>query len=478
MELRRQAGAQLSEDEQRLLNGAIYDHLEKYFSPSGKDGTAKLDDRALADKFLLTREDFKELHDRFLAVREERTKEAVELLSKHKKPNAERALVEMATGDIEHSPTLARLAKEFEQKWTSEQQKPMNEQSISPLFVGDVLQKISNQLEALSWPENTKDAAKIYNQWLEAQKDAVNNPAAIEKVEQLRERLNTINAEREKFLNDNLRPILKAAGINLPKFELKVVQEINRLSTEAAAAAEYHGGTGKIEILESKIISDNHLDPELVGVLSHEVAHHEQNILVIRKLADELENNKQIDKDRLRLRYYQDSGRSLDEKFLENILQWRDKDLANKHLTQGENERAETLIRSDGAKDDYVRIQRQLTQLRPYTDAFNSDRSIRSLLEVKDSQQRKAKLEGILEKVPNEVAQDLKILDEAQKSGAPQVKELYRALSEKLKKEFKFKKEMLIFEREQLYYNDSMEREAFTAGHRGYFFAKLHQRRR
>ena len=478
LELLRQKGKDLPVSDQNKLNSIISHNLETVFSTPGKDGQTELykdekDYLDIADKLVLTVADTKKLHQRYIDAREADMEFSINLWSKDEKPGAQGILISKIFAENEHSPALIRLSKDLEKQWTSEQQKSTNEESISPLLVGKTLQQISGQLADLSWPEDTKDAPLLYGQWLQAQKDGANDPKSMIKADELREKLDIINVKRQEFLSRNLSQIIEAAGLNLPTFKLNIVPNIVQSARELEAAATYTPTNGEIEILESKVSSDDtNLNPKLISLVLHELAHHEQNILRMRDDFDAFESNPpHLAKDRVK-QLYQLVKRDVDKDFLDNVLEWRDKVLNNKQLSEGEKKRAAALTKSMAEREKIFALNEKLDQLTRYLSPLNANQSLNALLEVRDNDERRAKLAKILDRKPKEVEQDYRALDEEEKNGSP------KALRNKLLEDFRLKKQLLTIDLQKLIHFDSAEEiGAYTVGNRAYFFAKLHERR-
>ena len=252
----------------------------------------------------------------------------------------------------------------------------------------------------------------------------------------------------------------------------------------------YYGGNGEVHIAEGLVLTDNHPGADLIRTVAHEFAHHEQNNLIIWRLAEQLEsklssqaapgtrikidaNSSKPIKSELQEAYRARVGNELSEKFLDSVLGLRDR-----NLTEGEKKRADALISSQHELRETLivsaRINEITEKLNRYIPLFSKNLSIDQLLYGKGDQ-RLGVLSRILgvNELPDEIVQKFKQFEQAQKDGSPSVGKLDTGLRELLKEVFIATKDLLA-KREFGSYRDRLhEEEAYRVGARANLFAGM-----
>ncbi len=154
------------------------------------------------------------------------------------------------------------------------------------------------------------------------------------------EQLTAIAEELEKELVritecriNSLQPVASKIStlLNLPVARLE--------STDEDVNAAYLIGSGKVQVKRQILMEDKPLSEEVMSSLLHEIGHMEQDVLVIRMIADEIglkfgQHSQQLEK--LYERYAAGIGYAPDSMFLLAVLRLR----ADRPLTAGEKVRA------------------------------------------------------------------------------------------------------------------------------------------
>lgn len=155
-----------------------------------------------------------------------------------------------------------------------------------PLLDVSLLHYLCSLSASFQWsePSGAEQAYEGYRQYkeelaeLNPDVDANAYQAVLARLESAEEEIKQITERRVNCLQPLLNQISRA--LNLPNAMLS--------ATDRDCCAAYVVGTGCIEVNRDILMEDKPLSEELMSSLLHEMGHMEQDVLVIRKIADDL----------------------------------------------------------------------------------------------------------------------------------------------------------------------------------------------
>lgn len=315
------------------------------------------------------------------SITNETRQKAIDFLAKQTSPESARML-QSVTLDREKSVAEA-ARKALLERWTTQQQ-PATGETISELAVGDRLKRYAEEVSKVNWPDG-KDLTDLRKRHVQAEAELFNAKwdlaAKITEDPDAQDRIAEKFGDKEymeKFLKDKpaelaqyrgylkqeaeakalaaeyegilktrmdvvdayVKKYCKELGITPPKLEFYVPMGEGKENY-----GEYTTGKGEIGINDKLVTSGKGPSPEFLSTLFHELGHHEQDTLGVRRLADELKIGKNASADeiqKLREVFSKRYGKEElpDEKFITDTLAKRD----GVELTEGQAQRADKLI--------------------------------------------------------------------------------------------------------------------------------------
>lgn len=188
---------------------------------------------------------------------------------------------------------------------------------------------------SFQWGERVEEFYERYKEHHErlAATDPYNDTITHEQLTAIAEELEKELVRITECRINSLQPVASKISslLNLPVARLE--------STDEDVNAAYLIGSGKVQVNRQILMEDKPLSEEVMSSLLHEIGHMEQDVLVIRMIADEIglkfgQHSQQLEK--LYERYAAGIGYAPDSMFLLAVLRLR----ADKPLTPGEKVRA------------------------------------------------------------------------------------------------------------------------------------------
>lgn len=276
--------------------------------------------------------------------------QAMQLLHAIRPPSYQRSLW-YASRDCDDSVayTATMACMQF---WQSDGKVPDDLEPFAMLNL-NLLFHLSKIASAFKWRDSA-GVGDMYTQWqVDLEQLAQLNPGQEQqkhlylkkKTEKTDAQLSEIAARR---LND-LQPVVDAVTTSLGLPHAKI-----RSTDVAGVSASYLVGTGTVEFSKSTLLDDKPLSEEFMSSMLHELAHMEQDVLIIKMIADLLglqfgQHGKQLNE--LFQHYAEAIGYAPDSIFLLEVLRLR----RDKLLSEGEKKRAERLV--NAAYDNFFACQ-------------------------------------------------------------------------------------------------------------------------
>ena len=197
----------------------------------------------------------------------------------------ERALSYAAKDEDDHVAYNAII--HLNQLWRSQNGMIPTGLELFPLLDIDLLVKLCQVSAAFEWP-TAANADELLEQFritveqleqAEAAQDLASKARLEETALRIEDQLKRITERRVNCLQPLLNRITSSLGV--PNAQLEA-------SDDEAICAAYLVGTGCIKINRAILLEDKPLSEELMSSLLHEIGHLEQDVLVIRMVADDL----------------------------------------------------------------------------------------------------------------------------------------------------------------------------------------------
>lgn len=239
--------------------------------------------------------------------------------------------------------------------------------------------------------------------------------------EQLRKQVDELVAKRMSLLRRPLDNLASESGLPEPRLASKIT-----FPEEPDVNGSYSIGKGRLLVKERLLMNSDRPSAELISTIAHELAHHEQDTLIIRCLADELRIGTKasaIEKQQLAQLYIDKTGyHQLADSFVDHVLTVRN----GQQLTEGQAKRAAGLMESvkDLKTSQAAQQQREkaITRLSKAYDSMKEDPMPLALLEVtlgSDPTRRLIRAQELLaiSELPAELSQSLNKLADVERAG-------------------------------------------------------------
>lgn len=306
---------------------------------------------------------------------------AIDFLATQSTPESANVLQSVT---LDREKAVAEAArKALLERWTTQEQPKVGE-TISELAVRDRLQRFTEELGKVNWPDQRdltdlrKRHVETTNELFDAKwtladhitddideqdriaekfgdkeymekylKDKPNELAEYREYMKLEAEATAIEKEYTSILKARMEVVdayvkkyCKEMGIMPPTLDFYVP-----LGERNENLGEYTAGEGKVQINDKLVTTGKNPSAEFLSTLFHEIGHQEQDTLGVRRLADELKIGKNASADevkKLRELYKERHARHEipNEKFINDVLTQRDGVM----LTDGQAQRAEKLI--------------------------------------------------------------------------------------------------------------------------------------
>lgn len=268
--------------------------------------------------------------------------QALQLLNALKPANFERALWYATRDDDDEIAYAATMIST--EHWQSEEGRVPERLEEFPMLNLNFLFYLCQQSSTFHW-QGPSGVGELFTEWnndmdeleqLDPERDLHRFTCLKNKVDRVREQLVKITENRLNALQPLIDTITNS--LSLPHARIR--------STDAPGiAAAYLVGTGTVEFSKNVLLDDKPLTEEFMSSMLHELGHMEQDVLIIRMMADEIglkygQHGGQIRS--LFERYSEVIGYVPDSIFLLEVLRLR-RDIP---LTEAELKRAQRLLQS------------------------------------------------------------------------------------------------------------------------------------
>lgn len=265
--------------------------------------------------------------------------QALQILHALKPPSYQRSLWYATRDDDDAVAYTATMA--CTEHWQNEGAVPLNLEPF-PMLNLNLLFYLSKLASTFQWRGPT-GVLELFNEWnkemdelesMDPQADRARYAALKHSTTKAREQLLDITEQR---LN-SLQPIVDGVTNSLRLPHAKI-----RSTDVAGVAAAYLVGTGTVEFSKTTLLDDKPLTEEFMSSMLHELGHMEQDVLIIRMIADDigLKFGQHGAKLQVLFKHYSDAiGYAPDSIFLLEVLRLR----KDRLLTPEERRRAERLV--------------------------------------------------------------------------------------------------------------------------------------
>ncbi len=229
-----------------------------------------------------------------------------------------------------------------------------------PMLNLNLLFYLSKLASAFQW-RGAAGAMDSYLQWnkdieeldsMDPKQKPLEYASLKKKIEEVRKQLLELTEQR---LN-SLQPIVDAVTNSLGLPHAKI-----RSTDVPGVAAAYLVGTGTVEFSKTTLLDDKPLTEEFMSSMLHELGHMEQDVLIIRKIADDigLKFGQHGEKLKVLFQHYSDAiGYAPDSIFLLEVLRLR----RDRPLSEAERKRAEKLLEAAYENIELSQLGKKITE--------------------------------------------------------------------------------------------------------------------